>query len=223
MKSLSSLFGAVLFALGATALVLSPANAQTVDPQTSSEPPQIIRKPGGVLMQGAVTRVEPTYPPLANAARVSGVVIVEVTIDEQGSVISARAISGHPLLKDAAVAAARRWKFSPTILSGAPVKVIGTISFNFQAAAPYGDPWIRTRLELLRRQLTRTRFPRSSFRHRRNLDDDEARKRSGYKDARQTQARFREGLSGLGELSHFESFAEEIPLQGGFYGFFLTP
>jgi protein TonB len=61
-----------------------------------------------------------------------GAVVVEVTIDENGSVIAASAISGHPLLKDAAVSAARRWKFKPTKLSGQPVKVIGTITFNFQ-------------------------------------------------------------------------------------------
>jgi protein TonB len=58
-------------------------------------------------------------------------VVVEVTVDEAGSVIAARAISGHPLLKDAAVAAARGWKFSPTMLTGVAVKVIGTITFNF--------------------------------------------------------------------------------------------
>src|SRR6185369_11863845 len=53
------------------------------------------------------------------------------TVDEDGNVISARAISGHPLLKDAAVAAAREWVFEPTTLSGTAVKVIGTITFNF--------------------------------------------------------------------------------------------
>jgi protein TonB len=58
-------------------------------------------------------------------------VVVEVTVDEAGNVISARPISGHPLLKDAAVAAAKGWKFSPTMLTGVPVKVIGTITFNF--------------------------------------------------------------------------------------------
>jgi protein TonB len=62
---------------------------------------------------------------------VSGAVVVEITIDEEGNVISARAMSGHPLLKDAAVAAARSWKFRPTMLSGQAVKVIGTITFNF--------------------------------------------------------------------------------------------
>jgi protein TonB len=95
------------------------------------EPPKIIRKSGGVFQGSATRRVEPTYPPLAKAARVSGSVVVEVTVDEGGSVISARAISGHPLLKDAAVNAARGWRFSPTMLTGVPVKVIGTITFNF--------------------------------------------------------------------------------------------
>jgi TonB family protein len=75
--------------------------------------------------------VEPAYPPLAKAAQVSGAVVVEVTIDEEGNVIASRAISGHPLLKDASVAAARGWKFSQTKLQGEPVKVIGTITFNF--------------------------------------------------------------------------------------------
>jgi protein TonB len=95
------------------------------------EPPKIVRKSGGVLQGSATRRPTPTYPPLARAARVSGAVVVEVTVDEAGNVISARAISGHPLLKDAAVAAARGWKFTPTQLSGVPVKVIGTITFNF--------------------------------------------------------------------------------------------
>ncbi len=95
------------------------------------EPPKIVRKSGGVLQGSATRRVQPSYPPLAKAARVSGAVVVEVTVDENGSVISARAISGHPLLKDAAVQAAQGWKFTPTQLSGVPVKVIGTITFNF--------------------------------------------------------------------------------------------
>ena len=89
------------------------------------------------MLQGsAINRVEPVYPPLAKAARVSGAVVVEVTVDEDGNVIAARAISGHPLLKDSAVAAARQWTFAPTMLSGTPVKVIGTITFNFNLGEP---------------------------------------------------------------------------------------
>ena len=56
---------------------------------------------------------------------------VQVLIDEQGKVISASAVSGHPLLQAAAVAAARGAKFSPTVLSGQPVKVSGVITYNF--------------------------------------------------------------------------------------------
>lgn len=77
-------------------------------------------------------KIEPTYPALAKAARVTGSVVVEITIDENGNVISAVPLSGHPLLKNAAAEAARGWKFAPTKLSGVPVKVIGTITFNFQ-------------------------------------------------------------------------------------------
>ena len=46
--------------------------------------------------------------------------------------IAARAVSGHPLLKDAAVNAARQWQFTPTTLSGVAVRVIGTLTFNFE-------------------------------------------------------------------------------------------
>jgi protein TonB len=63
---------------------------------------------------------------------VSGAVVVEVTIDEQGNVAAARVLSGHPLLRDVCLSAARAWKWRPTMLNGSPVKVIGTITFNFQ-------------------------------------------------------------------------------------------
>jgi TonB family protein len=127
--------------LGVTTLVLSSVPAQNANQQEAREaPPQIIRKSGDALTRSAVGSVEPTYPPLAKAARVSGAVAVEITVDEQGGVFSARAISGHPLLKDAAVAAARGWKFNPTILGGVPVKVIGTLTFNFNLdSAPTTD------------------------------------------------------------------------------------
>jgi protein TonB len=92
---------------------------------------KLVRKSGGVLAGEATKRVEPTYPPLAKAARVSGAVVVEVIINEDGGVVSARAVSGHPLLRDPAVNAARGWRFKPTLLSGQPVKVVGTITFNF--------------------------------------------------------------------------------------------
>lgn len=86
---------------------------------------------GGVLNGKAVSKPEPSYPSLAKAARASGAVVVKVTVDESGKVISAEAVSGHPLLRPAAVAAAREAKFTPTLLSGKPVRVTGLLTYNF--------------------------------------------------------------------------------------------
>jgi len=122
----------------ALSLSLAPS-AKAQESEHKPEPPKIIRKSGGVLQGSATRRVEPVYPPLAKAARISGSVVIEVTADEEGNVISARAISGHPLLKDAAVSAAKRWRFTPTILSGVPVKVIGTLTFNFNLGDYYNE------------------------------------------------------------------------------------
>ncbi len=126
----------LIFALLAVSLCFASTAFAQETQREGPQPPKIIRKSGGVFQGSATKRVEPAYPPLAKAAKVSGSVVVEVTLDEEGKVISARALSGHPLLKDAAVAAARAWKFAPTMLEGVPVKVIGTITFNFTL----GDP-----------------------------------------------------------------------------------
>jgi len=86
---------------------------------------------GGVLNGKAISKPQPAYPPIAKAARASGTVTVQILVDESGRVVSASAVSGHPLLQQAAVAAARNAKFSPTLLSGQPVKVSGVITYNF--------------------------------------------------------------------------------------------
>ena len=106
------------------------------DPPPPPEPkPTPPRAPisGGVLNGKAISLPRPAYPPIARQAHASGTVVVQVTIDENGSVISARAVSGHPLLQAVAVAAARGARFSPTKLSGQPVKVTGVITYNFVA------------------------------------------------------------------------------------------
>jgi protein TonB len=88
---------------------------------------------GGVLNGKAISLPKPTYPTIAKSAHASGTVVVQVTIDENGHVISAHAVSGHPLLQAVSVAAARGARFSPTKLSGQPVKVTGVITYNFVA------------------------------------------------------------------------------------------
>jgi TonB family protein len=86
---------------------------------------------GGVLNGKALSLPKPPYPPAALSVGASGAVSVQVLIDENGDVISANAVSGHPLLRAAAVKAARGARFSPTRLQGTPVKVSGIIVYNF--------------------------------------------------------------------------------------------
>jgi periplasmic protein TonB len=82
---------------------------------------------GGILNAKAIYLPQPEVPP----GEASGVVLVAVMIDEQGTVIDARAVSGPQHLQAAAVNAARLARFSPTMLMGEPVRVTGTLSYNF--------------------------------------------------------------------------------------------
>ena len=86
---------------------------------------------GGVLNAKALQMPQPVFPPAARAVRASGAVNVEVTVDETGSVVSASAVSGHPLLRAAAADAARAAKFAPVLVDGIPAKVVGVLVFKF--------------------------------------------------------------------------------------------
>jgi TonB family protein len=96
-----------------------------------AEAPKQISVSGGVLQGSAIRKVQPPYPPIAKAAKASGAIQVQILVSETGEVIEANVISGHPLLRDAALQAARQWQFKPTELSGRPVKVQGILTFNF--------------------------------------------------------------------------------------------
>ncbi|MDQ3181353.1 MAG: TonB family protein [Acidobacteriota bacterium] len=98
-------------------------------PKTPPPVPKTIS--GGVVNSKASNLVKPAYPAAARAVRASGAVNVQVKIDERGNVVSASAVSGHPLLRQAAEQAARSSKFTPTTLSGQPVSVTGVIVYNF--------------------------------------------------------------------------------------------
>jgi len=120
-----------------TGNIISGSNTVQVKTEDAPPPPPkpTPRAPisGGVLNGKAVRLVQPQYPPIARSAHASGQVSVQITIDENGNVISAHAVSGHPLLQAAAVGAARASKFTPTKLSGQPVKVSCVIIYNFVA------------------------------------------------------------------------------------------
>ncbi|HEX6043122.1 MAG TPA: TonB family protein [Pyrinomonadaceae bacterium] len=95
--------------------------------------PRPILKPisGGVLNGTALSLPQPIYPDAAKRMRTSGMVTVEVVLDESGKVVSANAVSGPTILRDAAIQAALKARFSPTKLSGQPVKVSGIINYKF--------------------------------------------------------------------------------------------
>ncbi len=84
-----------------------------------------------VLNGHAVFKPAPKYPKKARKARVTGAVTVSLIVDEKGNVIKIESVSGPPELQKAAVEAARLARFSPTLLYGKPVKVLGTITYNF--------------------------------------------------------------------------------------------
>ena len=75
--------------------------------------------------------VRPVYPPIAQSARVSGVVIIEATIGADGRVKDAKVLRSIPLLDQAALDAVKQWQFTPTLLNGVPVPVIMTVTVNF--------------------------------------------------------------------------------------------
>ena len=79
----------------------------------------------------AISMPKPAYPPIARAAHASGSVEVKIVVDEQGNVISAQSISGHPLLQAAAVAAARKAKFSPLNVGNQAMKFAGVLQYHF--------------------------------------------------------------------------------------------
>jgi len=99
-------------------------------PTPAPGPKRIITSPG-VLNGLALSLPKPAYPPMAKQAGVEGPVNVQVVIDETGKVISSKAVTGSPLLRNAAQQAAFGARFSPTKLGDQAVKVSGVITYNF--------------------------------------------------------------------------------------------
>ena len=82
-------------------------------------------------MATVISMPAPAYPIIAKQVKAQGPVNVQILVNEQGKVISAQVLSGNPMLLSAAKEAAMRARFTPTLLSGTPVKVQGTIIYNF--------------------------------------------------------------------------------------------
>jgi len=112
----------------------SDANVKPTEPETTAPPPVVKRPPVkhvSILNGLAISLPKPPYPAVAVSTGIQGKVDVQVTIDETGNVISAKAASGHPFLRGPAENAAWKARFTPTMLNGVPVKVTGVIVYNF--------------------------------------------------------------------------------------------
>jgi TonB family protein len=98
-------------------------------PPPPPPPPAPIQRIGGDVAQAnLVSSVPPVYPPLAQAARVQGVVLLQVQISKEGAVEDIRVIAGHPLLNEAAIEAVKQWRYRPQ-----PSSVVTTVTVNFSS------------------------------------------------------------------------------------------
>jgi TonB family protein len=100
----------------------------TPPPPTPTVAPRVSK---GVTTGEALVKPQPIYPSIAKQINASGEVQVSIVIGENGRVIEAKAVKGHPVLRAAAEEAARKWVFRPTLLDGKPVKQPGTLTFVF--------------------------------------------------------------------------------------------
>ena len=86
----------------------------------------------GQLNEIAVKLVTPVYPPIAQKSNIQGAVIVQLSLDEGGKVVSAKATAGPAILRSAAEDAAHRSKFKPSLIGTQAVKATGFIKYNFK-------------------------------------------------------------------------------------------
>ncbi len=114
------------------------AQAKQLRPVTSAPvvpppppPGAPVRVGGDIKTPTKIQHVSPVYPQEAQDARVSGMVIIEATINAEGSVESTKVLRSIPLLDQAALDAVKQWRFTPTLLNGTPVAVIMTMTVNF--------------------------------------------------------------------------------------------
>ena len=107
----------------------------TDNPKTIAPPPaekRIVRVGGDVKSPVPISTPQPAYPPVAKAAHIDGLVVIDAVIDEQGNVVQARAIEGPPLLVAAALEVVARWKYEPTYLNGQAVSIRTHIQVVFR-------------------------------------------------------------------------------------------
>ena len=115
----------------------TPVVNMTEPPPPAPDPPKreipkVINQSTGVITGNAISLPKPVYSIIAKNLKLQGDVTVQILIDENGNVLSAKGVTGHPVLLMEAVRAARQARFKPTTLSGQPVKVSGLITYSFK-------------------------------------------------------------------------------------------
>lgn len=115
-------FNKFTFALTAAAFACFFANSMFAQP---------IRVQDEDAKKAAIQKVQPTYSPIARQMNLTGRVLVDITVDTDGSVQKADVVSGNPILANSAVTAARRWKFQPFQADGKPTEAVVRIAFDF--------------------------------------------------------------------------------------------
>jgi protein TonB len=109
-----------------------PTPTPIVKPAPTPTPDTVVRLTSKLTQGRVLRRVEPLYPAIARVARIQGAVQVQIDISETGAVTNVTLLSGHPLLREAAMRAAKQWLFIPTELNDRPVRAIGVLTFNFK-------------------------------------------------------------------------------------------
>ena len=95
----------------------------------------VVRIGGAVREPRKLKQVDPEYPPLARAAHIEGIVILECLIDSDGRVKDVHVLRAHPVLVDAAVDAVRQWVYAPTLVNGVPSQALMTVTVRFELRA----------------------------------------------------------------------------------------
>jgi protein TonB len=117
---------------GPDIVIGDPGGALAPPPPPPAKEQEALRIGGQIRAPQKTNDVRPVYPPLALAARVQGIVIIEATIGVGGRVVDARILRSIPLLDQAALDAVRQWEYMPTTLNGVPVPVIMSVTVTFQ-------------------------------------------------------------------------------------------
>src|SRR5690242_20443611 len=100
-------------------------------PVVKAAPPKKIAISSGVIAGLKISGTNPTYPPIARAARISGTVVLQATISKQGTIENLHVISGPPMLTQSALEAVKTWRYKPYDLNGEPVEVETTVNVVF--------------------------------------------------------------------------------------------